>query len=570
MLLRYATLLFASSLIVSCKAADPAPPHADTPTSAAAPAVAYTNAVIYQHPHADTLVIQGKRIVFIGQASAARQQYPTTQQWHDVERAFIGPGFIDNHNHVFEAASDIGADCDVSAAHDIAGYTSLLRQCQRELDLEPNSWMMGYGHDISQLLQLQDESPRQLLDRLFPDNPAVLMEQTSHSMWVNSKALQRAGITSQSADPQGGRILHEDDGSLSGILLDNAGDRLFEIAWNQQPDLANAHLRGLKKGLRQLATVGITTVGDGRLYWKRGWLTSWQTLEQQQQLTARVSVRPWIYPADPAAAQLAFFRQAYQNDLSRLLIVNQVKLYSDGLIQNGTARVLQPYQQTINPDLPTGLDYIAAEPMAWWLQQLDQLGYGAHIHAIGDGGTRQALDAIAKARAAGSTRRYGLTHLELVAANDLPRFVQLHVDADMQIGNDDVLHGDHAWAAPWLGEERATQLMPVGALRAAGANVTLSSDWNVNELNPLVSIANALELKGQQFPTAASAIDAYTINAAHALGLQDITGSLTVGKAADLVILDHDISHATPNEIRQTRCLLTMLNGQIVYQSDAY
>ncbi|WP_206099599.1 amidohydrolase [Rheinheimera riviphila] len=529
-----------------------------------------TNAVIYQHDNADTLVVQGTQITFIGKAAEARKKYPNLRNWQDLEKAFIGPGFIDNHNHVFEADAEIGGDCDLSDTHNVRGYEQALQQCGRELALEPNDWLMGYGHELAELLKISDESPLALLDRLFPDNPVVLMEQTSHSMWVNSKALQQAGINQHSTDPQGGRMLRETDGSLSGILLDNAGDRLFEMAWKQQPDLKNAHKRGLQKGLRQLAENGITTVGDGRLYWKRGWLETWQELEKQKQLTARVSIRPWIYPADPAAPQLEFFRKVYQPDTSRLLVIHQVKLYSDGLLQNGTARLLQPYRQTINPDLPTGLDYIGPDQLQWWLVQLDDIGYGAHIHAIGDGGTRQALDAVAHARAEGSTRLYGLTHLELVQIDDLARFKALGVDADVQIGNEGVLHADHRWAEPWLGHERAVQLMPVGALRAAGANLTLSSDWNVNDLNPLISIANALELKGQQFPDTESAIDAYTINAAKALGLEGQTGSLTVGKAADLVVIDQDISRAKPARIRQAKFLLTMMNGQVVYQSADY
>jgi predicted amidohydrolase YtcJ len=247
-----------------------------------------------------------------------------------------------------------------------------------------------------------------------------------------------------------------------------------------------------------------------------------------------------------------------------------VKLYSDGLLQNGTARLLAPYRQTINPDLPTGLDYIAPEQMQWWLEQLADIGFGAHIHAIGDAGTRNALDAVASVRAQGVKVLYGLTHLELVQADDLPRFKQLDVDADMQIGNEETLHSDHHWAEPLLGHDRAAQLMPVGQLRAAGANITLSSDWNVNQLNPLISIANALELKGQQFPDVFTAIDAYSMNAARALGLEQHTGSLTLGKAADLVVLDKDISRVKAAEIRRTKILLTMLNGRIVYQSQDY
>jgi predicted amidohydrolase YtcJ len=253
-----------------------------------------------------------------------------------------------------------------------------------------------------------------------------------------------------------------------------------------------------------------------------------------------------------------------------LLVINQVKLYSDGLLQNGTARLLQPYRQTINPDLPTGLDYIAPDQMKWWLVELDKIGYGAHIHAIGDGGTRNALDAVAFARQEGSAQLYGLTHLELVQVEDFGRFKQLSVDADMQIGNEGTLHADHNWADPWLGHERAAHLMPVKAFLAAGANLTLSSDWNVNELNPLISIANALELKGQVFPDVDTAIAAYTINAAKALGLAEQTGSLTIGKAADLVVIDQDISRAKPAKIRQAKFLLTMLNGKVVYQSPDY
>jgi hypothetical protein len=565
-------MLVACGFLFGCKPAGAgAGEDADIPTiHAKSSAMAFTNAIIYQHQSADTLVIEDGRIAFIGKAETAQKQYPNLSNWQDLEGAFIGPGFIDNHNHVFEADAEIGGDCDLSDAQSIRGYEQALVQCKRELAPQSDEWLMGYGHELAQLLTLSEESPLEMLDRLFPNNPVVIMEQTSHSMWVNSKALQIAGINGKSADPQGGRIVRETDGSLSGILLDNAGDRLFEIAWNQQPDLQNAHKRGLLSGLRQLAENGITTVGDGRLYWKRGWLDTWQQLEKQKQLTARVSIRPWIYPADPAAPQLEFFRKVYQPDTTRLLVINQVKLYSDGLLQNGTARLLQPYRETINPDLPTGLDYIAPDQMKWWLVELDKIGYGAHIHAIGDGGTHNALDAVEYARQEGSEQLYGLTHLELVQAEDFGRFKQLSVDADMQIGNDDTLHADHHWADQWLGHERAAQLMPIKAFLGAGANLTLSSDWNVNELNPLISIANALELKGQAFPDVDSAIAAYTINAAKALGLAEQTGSLTVGKAADLVVIDQDISRAKPAKIRQAKFLLTMLNGKVVYQSSDY
>jgi predicted amidohydrolase YtcJ len=244
--------------------------------------------------------------------------------------------------------------------------------------------------------------------------------------------------------------------------------------------------------LKQARTYDITTIGDGRLYWKRGWYEVWQKAEESGELTARVSLRPWIYPTEPMPAQLTYLKSIQSDDHSRLLLVDQVKMYSDGILINGTAQMLAPYLFTYVPGEPYGINYIEPKAMSKWLKELNKIGYGAHIHAIGDGAIRESLNAIESVRRQGSDKDYTLTHVELVNSKDLTRFAQLNVTADFQVGSDYVAYHEHQWAEAFLGAKRTRALMNLKVLFDTGANVTLSSDWNVHDINPLIGIGNAL------------------------------------------------------------------------------
>lgn len=525
---------------------------------------AFVNAVIYQHPEADALLVRHGRIEAIGRYQQVKDQIGQNTEVVDLQGAALYPGFIDNHNHIFEAASEIGGNCELDPDADLSGQIPLLRRCRQQS--KPGQWVIGYGHSLDRIVSEDEQrTPLAVLDEVFPDRPVVIMEQTSHSMWVNSMALAKAGIDRFSADPPGGRLLRTaKTGELTGILFDNAGDILMELAWNSQSDAFQQSYQGLMNGLYEVAANGITTVGDGRMYWQRGWFDVWLAAQANGDLTARVSVRPWIYPQLPMSEQLPFLQSIRQRNLNSRLIVDQVKMYSDGILINGTARTLEPYLFTYIPDDPYGLYYIPGKEMEGWLTELNKLGYGAHIHAIGDGGVRAALDAIEGVRRRGSERDYTLTHVEMLNPTDLPRFRDLEVTADFQVGSDYIAEKDHEWAEPFIGH-RAHQLMPVGKLYHSGANVSLSSDWNVHVLNPLVGIANALKMGADGLPDVDSAIATYTINAARSLGLAELTGSLDLGKSADLVILDQDLHRLSPEDMAFNEVLMTVLQGEIVY-----
>ncbi|NOI57919.1 amidohydrolase [Vibrio coralliilyticus] len=527
-----------------------------------------TNASIYGYQTADSIAISKGKILYVGKASDMQSFTRPSTETIDLDGGFIAPGFIDNHNHVFEAASEAGGQCELSMDAGLEEQIPYLKACRK--DARRGEWVMGYGFSIEALLaEGNRRTPLEVIDSVFPDQPVIIMEQTSHSMWVNSAALEKAGINKNSPEPQGGKILKDKyTGELNGILLDNAGDIVMEIAWNSLEEQFDQSYEGMMTGLDEARSHGITTIGDGRLYWKRGWYEVWKEAEKRGDLTARVSLRPWIYPTDSMQPQLSFLSEVLATDKSQLLLVDQVKMYSDGILVNGTAKTLAPYLDTYIPDEPYGINYIPPEAMEEWLKALDKIGYGAHIHAIGDGAIRESLNAIEAMRQQGGAKDYTLTHVELVNSKDVERFAKLNVTADFQVGSDYVAYHDHQWAEAFLGAKRTRALMNLKAIFDTGANVSLSSDWNVHDINPLVGIANSLIMGKTGLPSVEDAIDAYTINAATSLGLDDITGSIEVGKAADFAILSRDITQLSAEKIKKTDIWMTILNGQIVYDID--
>nr|PMJ95567.1 urease [Vibrio splendidus] len=528
----------------------------------------FTNAIIYGHYESDSIAIKNGKITFIGQKQSALEYANTDTNIIDLENAFVLPGFIDNHNHVFEAASELGGNCELDSESTLEEQIPYLEACKINAETDGRGWLMGYGFSLESTLDSDSRyTPLEIIDSVFPDRPVVIMEQTSHSMWVNSKALKIARISQQSPDPQGGAYLKDSStGKLNGILLDNAGDQIMEIAWNSQSELFEQSYQGLMFGLEEAAAHGITTIGDGRMYWKRGWYDVWLEAEQNQDLTARVSLRPWVYPSLAIPSQLEDFEKMYSDDKNRLLLVDQVKMYSDGIFINGTAKTLAPYLDTYLPQSPNGLNYIPPAQMKEWLTALDKIGFSAHIHAIGDGAVRESLDAIESVRKQGSTKPYTLTHVELINDEDVPRFKQLNVSADFQVGSDYVAKHQHQWAEAFLGARRAKAMMNLDAILKTDANITLSSDWNVHDINPLVGIANSLIMGKTGLTDIYTAIDAYTINAASSLGIEDITGSIEVGKSADFAILDRDITTVSARQVAKTQVLMTVLRGNVVYE----
>lgn len=538
--------------------------------------VVFKNGTIYTSNEKQDIVeavaVKEGKIRFVGSNKDVEEFINEDTKVVDLQGRFILPGFVDNHNHIFEAKSPAAGNCSVSPDASLQKQRSYLKACKK--GVKDGEWISGTGFSLEELLKDMDEksehqTPLQVLDEFFPNNPVLIMERTSHSVWVNSKALELAGINRDTKDPQGGRIIRDSEtGEPFGILYDTAGDIVMEKAWNSQPNLFEKNYEGLLDGLDEVAKNGITTVGDGRLYWKRGWLDVWNKVNDEKKLTSRVVLRPWVYPNLNEAEQMEYFKKIKRDDVSSRMLINQVKMYSDGISINSTAKTLEKYKFEWFTGTPYGLNYIPEEKMKWWLTELNKIGYGALIHTIGDGGVRESLNAIEAAKKEGANQPYTLTHVEMVEDSDIDRFAKLGISADFQVGHDFAEDPKQSWASTYFTNQQMKRIMPLGRIWKTGANVSLSSDWDVNELNPLVTISNALSIDEKGLSDLYAAIDAYTIKPAKALGLDNITGSIEVGKSADMVLLNEDITKMSADKIPNAKVLVTVLQGEVVYHKE--
>lgn len=534
---------------------------------------AFINGKIYTandaQPFAEAIAIDGENIIYVGNNMGINNHIDGNTIVEDLAGRLVLPGIHDVHMHPLEAGTEGGSGCHLH--NDSESIDELID----ELDLcsiQPNSngWILANGHSIFTLYDAEDP-PKFYLDDLFPDNPVAILEETSHSLWVNSKALEMAGIDEYTEDPPGGHIYKNPiTGEVDGILMDNAGDVVLQMALAANNTIDNLHYDGLIDfGLPELAKNGITSICEARTYWKRGYHEIWQELHDNGELTCRVVLNPWIYPDDDDATQIPILQSLY-NTGNNMLKATQVKCYSDGIIPNATAALHEPYNDNNGLPFNTGLNYIAADRLANLITVLEQTGYDFHIHAIGDRGITESLDAIETARNANGDigARHRITHVEVVKESDYPRFAQLNVTADMQVAGDFTNPENWEENIPFLGAERADNLIPLKSIFDTGARITLSSDWDVSSLNPFVGMQNALTRAPQNLPTIEDAVKAYTINGAYVLRQETNTGSLEVGKWADFICVSQDIFTIPTNQIAQTTVLSTWVGGEEVFRSD--
>lgn len=521
------------------------------------------NARIYtvnaEQPWAEALAIsEAGEILVVGSQAEVEEYADDDTEFVDIGGRLVLPGFQDTHAHVLDASSEAQGDCPLESDGTLQQWLDEIGECVEQAKGE---WLLGSGFSLHTLLEA-GESPHALLDEVAPDLPIAIMEETSHSYWLNSKALQLAGFDDERADPEGGVILRDQQGRATGVVLDNAGDLVMDKALSPSRALQEQYYQAVLHGQDELARNGITSVADARVFWRRGHLEAWQKAAREDRLKARTSLGLWAYPQLDDGEQLAQLKSLYQpGDDDDLLHITQIKLYVDGIVHNTTARLRQPYQHSLAGVDPRGLYYFGPERLARYARELAATGFDLHIHSIGDQAVRDALDAIEQA----GRGRHRLTHVELVDQADIPRFRKLGVIADFQ--------PSHYFTPSFLKDnqpligQRAYRMLPMRELYDSGARVTLSSDWDVNPLAPLGIMQNALDLGARGLPDLAAAIRAYTLDAAYTLRQERDTGSLEVGKQADLLVLDRDIFKLPPAQIGQAKVLWTLLGGEEVYRA---
>ncbi len=527
---------------------------------------AYINGQIYtvneNQVWAEAMLIRDGKIIQVGSNESIQATASDEAELIDLEDSMVMPGIHDVHLHALEAASNNFQFILDQTESDPEYYAPDIEQAVDEHT--DAAWILGWGFDIYTLLDATRE-PIEILDEISTEKPIAIMEQTSHSIWVNSKALELASIDANTQNPQGGIIMKDENGQPNGILFDNAGNLVIDLAIASIPNGEQNDYNGLIDfALPELAKNGITSICDARTYWKRNHHLTWQKVEEDGELTVRANLGLWLYPSENDESQISTLQSLYSFDEESFLKINQIKLYADGIIINTTSAMEEDYSIDLF-ELPTndGLNYVSQDRIAEYIAALEPIGFDFHIHTIGNRGVNEALNAIEEAGT--SAGRHRLTHVEYVNPSDYGRFNQLNVTADAQLAGDfsnpEHWHDNDDFIDPSLNES----IIPIKSLLQANARLTLSSDWDVSELNPFIGMQNAVTRAPQEI-SLAEAIKAYTISAAYLMRQEEKVGSLEPGKEADFIVLSQNIFDIPANQINQTEVLETYLQGELIYE----
>jgi predicted amidohydrolase YtcJ len=531
-------------------------------------------------PPASAVAVRAGKILAIGAAADRAMAGLIGPRTEVVQlgRGVLLPGFQDAHVHpAFAGVTMIG--CNLIGAATLAA--ALDRISAYAASHPAVEWIAGSGWRME---WFDGGTPgRELLDQLTGGRPAYLTNRDAHGAWANTRALELAGIDARTADPADGRIERAPDGTPQGSLHEGAATLVGRLV--PAPSFED-RLAGLLLAQRHMHARGITAWQDaivGPYLGSPDPLPVYLAAAASGQLTARVEGALW-WDRDRGIEQLPEILGRREHGQAGRFRANTVKIMQDGVAENFTAAMIEPYLdscgcQTRN----SGLSYVDPEQLRTSVTRLDAAGFQVHVHAIGDRAVREALDAISAARTVNgrNDNRHHIAHLQLIHPDDIPRFAQLGVTANMQA----------LWAAhepqldgltiPFIGPERTSRNYLFGDLLRSSARLAAGSDWAVSSANPLrachVAVNRALPgtrgpaaepfLPGQRLEPA-QALAAYTIGSAYVNHLDDVTGAIEPGRLADLIVLDRDPLAGAPGEIADARVLITYVAGERVYAAD--
>ncbi|HWS34294.1 MAG TPA: amidohydrolase [Actinoplanes sp.] len=518
---------------------------------------------------ATSVAVRAGRIIAVG--DDLREFRGPRTEVVDLAGRLLLPGFQDAHVHAVMGGVELN-QCDLTETTDVDEY---LRRVAAYAEAHPDAeWISGGGWSME---SFPGGVPgRELLDRVVPDRPVYLINRDHHGAWVNSRALELAGITADTPDPAHGRIDRAADGSPAGALQEGA----MELVEHLLPEVTTAdRIAGLRRAQTLLHSLGITAWQDAMVCATNGYpdvADAYLAAAGQGWLTATVIGALW-WDRDRGAEQIPDLLANRDRFTVGRLRCDSVKLMLDGVAENFTAAMTEPYRDgcgcvTAN----RGLSFIDPADLPGYVTALDAHGFQTHFHALGDRAVRDGLDAVAAARAANGFRdtRPHLAHLQVVHPDDVPRFRRLGATANLQT----------YWAShepqmdeltiPFLGGSLAGRQYPFGDLWRSGAHLAAGSDWPVSTPDPWQAIHVAVNRvhHGAEYEAflpeqrlgLATALAAYTAGSAYVNRLDD-TGTIRAGHRADLVLVDRDPFAEPVTEIASTRVVSTWVDGTRVF-----
>jgi predicted amidohydrolase YtcJ len=532
---------------------------------------------------AQAVAVRDGRIVAVGTDDDVREHVGPRTEVVDLAGRMLLPGFQDAHVHPPSGGLEM-LQCDLNDVHTRPEYERVIAEYAAAHPDRP--WIQGGGWYMSAFPRGAPD--RRILDALVPDRPVALFSRDGHSLWVNTRALEVAGLDATTPDPVDGTIEREADGFPAGTLHEGASAPVDRVA--PQPSASDLE-EGLRVAQRYLHSLGITAWQDAIVGGHYDTLGTYRAFAASGELTARVVGALW-WDRHRGLEQIDELVATRDEGPVGRFRTTSVKIMQDGIIENFTAGCLEPYLDGHgDPTERRGLSFVEPELLKQAVTALDAHGMQAHFHTIGERAVREALDAIEHARGENgpTDNRHHLAHIQVIHPDDVPRFRTLGA----------VANGQPLWAVydaqmcdltiPFLGEERATWQYPFGSLVRSGAVLAFGSDWSVSSPNPLEEIHVAvnrsvrpegLEASGgsrraveeaflpDERIDLATAIGAFTMGSAYVNHLDDVTGSIEAGKLADLIVVDRDLFARPTDELAVASVDATFVEGERVFQRD--
>jgi len=546
----------------------------------------FTNGAIYtidaKNPTAQAIAITGKYITYVGTNDGVQPFVGDKTQVIDLHGQMLLPGFVDSHIHPTLAMFAGGADLQYDSLEEV------LASVKKWTDAHPDAKVIrGYGWRYT--LFPTTGPTKDELDKLFPDRPVLLVAIDVHSAWINSKAMELAGVNAKTPDPAPGFSYFQRDpktGEPTGWVVETPAEQA--VLAKLTPPTVEAQIAEMAELLPKLSAAGITAVfeaGIATMPAEAGY-DGYQQLEKENKLPVRVvGTYYWNSPEvkDPVQTVLKL-KDKYNSELVQ---AKTLKIMADGGEAQHTAVLLKPYYDRPGYNAEYLLD---PKLVGAAVLKAQQNGVDTHCHCYGDAAIRAYLDIVAEAEKQypNSPSRHTIAHSLLITDQDVPRFKELNV----------TMQTSPQWITPDPYSEKITQILGnevvntewarMNSVSKAGGRLAFGSDWPASgyfsSYRPLDAIQVALtrailpQYEKIQFTpimppaneriTLDQALKAYTLGSAYVLDLETKVGSLETGKLADIVVLEKDLYKIPPSDISTTKVKLTMMNGNVTYRAE--
>lgn len=528
-------------------------------------------------PEAEAVAIRGDRIIAVGTSADIQDFVGSSTEVVDLEGRTAVPGFIEGHGH-YVGLGQAKMILDLTQTQSFQDMVDMVAGAVAEA--EPGEWIAGRGWHQEKWAEpatgpgTVDGVPvHATLSAVSPDNPVILTHASGHAAFANGRALQLAGIDRATADPAGGTIVRDGAGNATGLLRENADGLVASVmsaskATRSEDERWAEFDRQVQLAAQEALSKGVTTFHDAG--------TGFGTIDGLKRLAdeGRLPIRLYVMVRssnESLAANLDDYRMVGYGD--NRLTVRAIKRQIDGALGSHGAWLLEPYE-----DMPSsiGLTVEAPDDIEETARIAAEHDFQLNTHAIGDRANRVVLDIYERTfedRADGAGLRWRIEHAQHMHPDDVQRFADLGVIAAMQ--------GIHATSdAPWvyarLGAERAESGAYLWrSLIDAGVVIANGTDVPVEDISPIASLSSSVIRQDKDgnpfFPgqkmTRMEALQSYTIHNAYAAFEEDIKGSITVGKLADIAVLDRDIMTVPDSELPGTLVDITIVGGEILYRA---